>query len=63
MWDSRWQWLAGTGLLLAAAALISIWRGQRHSRQAKVVWTVVAVLLPILGPLGWFLLARETRKD
>lgn len=55
-------WLAGGALLLLLAALTSIWRGRRHSPSAKIVWTLVATLVPIVGPLGWFLLGRERRK-
>jgi hypothetical protein len=55
-------WLAGGALLLLAGALASIWLGRHHSRAAKVVWTAVAVLVPVLGPLGWFLLGRERRR-
>jgi hypothetical protein len=36
--------------------------GRRHSRQAKVLWTVIVIVLPVLGPVGWFLLGREKGK-
>jgi hypothetical protein len=37
--------------------------GRHHSRRAKIIWTVISVLLPIIGPLGWFLLGRERRRE
>jgi hypothetical protein len=55
-------WLAGGALVLLLAALASIWRGRRHSPRAKIVWTAIATLVPVLGPLGWFLLGREGRR-
>lgn len=54
-------WLVAVAVLLAATALASIWRGPRHSRKAKVLWTVVALVIPVLGPLAWFALGRERR--
>lgn len=55
-------WLAAVALPLLGAALASIWLGRRHSRKAKIVWTIVAVVVPILGPIAWYLLGRETRR-
>jgi hypothetical protein len=55
-------WLAGAALLLAGAALASIWSGGRHSRKARVVWTAIVVLVPVLGPAAWFVLGREGRR-
>jgi hypothetical protein len=58
--------LPGWVLLVVAAldlaALVTIWMGRRHSRQAKTLWTIIVLLLPILGALGWFLLGHERRR-
>lgn len=54
-------WFTAAALVIGAAALLSIWLGRRHSRQAKWVWTVIVLVLPILGGIGWFLLGRERR--
>ena len=48
--------------VLAAGALKSIWHRAGHSRKVKVIWTVLAVAVPIVGALGWFLLGRERRR-
>ena len=55
-------WAGVAAAVLLVAALLSIWLGRRHSRKVKVIWTVTAVLIPILGPLGWFALGRERTK-
>ena len=55
-------WLGVAAVVLLAAALLSIWLGRHHSPRAKVIWTVIAFLVPILGPLGWFVLGRERRR-
>jgi hypothetical protein len=48
--------------VLAAGALKSIWHRAGHSRKVKVIWTAIAVLVPIVGALGWFALGRERRR-
>ena len=55
-------WLGAAAALLLAAALPSIWLGRRHSRKVKVIWTVIAVVVPIVGPLAWFALGRERKR-
>lgn len=52
-------WLAAASVIAGVAALASIWLGRHHSRSAKVVWTVVVVVVPVVGPLAWFLLGWE----
>jgi predicted alpha/beta hydrolase len=59
-WPLIWS---AAAIIALVAALMSIWMGRHHSRHAKVIWTVISVLLPILGPLGWFLLGRESRRE
>jgi hypothetical protein len=58
IWPLIWS---AAAIILLVSALLSIWLGRRHSRQAKVVWTVIVILLPVLGPVGWFVLGREKR--
>lgn len=62
-----WPWAAATWLIVVAVlldvlALASIWTGRHHSRKAKILWTALVVVLPVLGALGWFLLGRERRR-
>ena len=49
-------------LLVDLVALVSIWRSTLHSTKAKVVWTLIVALLPVLGALAWFPLGRERRR-
>jgi phospholipase D-like protein len=55
-------WFAGAWIILAVLALASIWMGPRHGRKAKIVWTVIVVVVPILGACGWYVLGRERRR-
>ncbi|MCW1250349.1 PLDc N-terminal domain-containing protein [Acaricomes phytoseiuli] len=50
-------------ILLLISALISLvrFRGLRTVR--KLLWGAAIVLLPILGPLGWFLFALINRRQ
>ncbi|HJU64387.1 MAG TPA: PLD nuclease N-terminal domain-containing protein [Gemmatimonadaceae bacterium] len=54
---------AATAVILAVAALFSIWLGRLHSNKAKLIWTAVTIILPIVGPLMWFALGRERKRD
>ncbi|MDM7887513.1 PLDc N-terminal domain-containing protein [Curtobacterium sp. RHCJP20] len=52
--------LAGAHLLLIALllaldvlALVQVWRDRRRSDAVKIVWTLVIVLVPVIGVLGW----------
>lgn len=61
----RWRavdWLCAAAVLLLVAALVSVWRARAHSRRARIVWTVVVIVLPIVGPLAWFATGRERRR-
>jgi hypothetical protein len=59
IWPLVWS---AAAIILLASALLSIWMGRRHSRQAKVLWTVIVIVIPVLGPVGWFVLGRERRE-
>ena len=56
----RFTWIFLGVFLLAAFALRSIWTSGGHATKVKIIWSVIA-LVPIVGPLGWFVLGR-TRK-
>ncbi len=61
---ASWEWplwLLVVAVVFCLSALISIWTGRYHSTAARIVWTVVAILIPILGPIAWFLLGWERR--
>jgi hypothetical protein len=55
-------WVVGGALLLDLLALVTIWTGPKHSRKSKTLWTVIVLLLPVLGAIGWFLLGQERRR-
>lgn len=59
---SRFGPAAAIAAALAILALLSIWLGAHHSLRAKLIWTAIALLVPILGPLAWFALGQERRR-
>lgn len=55
-------WFGLAWAIATAAALKSIWHRAGHSRAVKLIWSALAILVPILGAAGWFLLGREQRR-
>lgn len=48
-------------LVIDLAALVSVWRSRGHSLKARLVWTALVGLLPVVGAGAWFVLGRERR--
>ena len=58
-------YLRRAGLVALAVdvlALVSIWRSREHSLKARLVWTGIVAVVPLLGAGAWFLLGRERRR-
>ena len=56
------KWIGLVIIAFDLVALASIWRSDLHSVKAKLVWTLIVAVLPILGALAWFPLGRERRR-
>lgn len=51
------------GLIILALdiyALLDLWGG-RSDGERKILWTVVIILLPLLGMAGYFLVGRDRK--
>jgi hypothetical protein len=57
----RFTWIFLALFLLAVVALRSVWKSVGHARKVKVIWSAI-VLVPLLGPIGWFALGRDRRR-
>ena len=55
-------YLVAAAVLIDLAALLSIWRRPFHSTKAKIVWTLIVAVLPVLGAVAWLALGRERRR-
>ena len=56
------RWIGLAVVLIDIVALATVWFSRRHSSQAKVVWTIIIAVLPIVGALGWAILGRERKR-
>lgn len=56
-------WAGVAILLVDLLALVSIWTSRLHSTRARIFWTLIVALLPLLGALAWFPLGREKRRN
>lgn len=57
------RWIGLALILIDLIALWTIWLSARHSTKAKLVWTALVVVLPVLGALSWAVLGREPRRQ
>ena len=57
------RWIGAAIILVDLLALVSIWRSSLHSTKARIVWTLIVAVLPVLGALAWFPLGREKRRE
>jgi hypothetical protein len=46
----------------SAAALLSIWLGRHHAPRVKVIWSVLALVVPVVGAIAWFVLGRQSKR-
>jgi len=47
------------GVVLFVGALVSIARNRTYTSGGTVVWTLIVLALPVLGPVLWFLMGRK----
>jgi len=48
-------------LVITILAVLDVWR-REHSMEKRLLWTVVIILLPIIGPLAWYAISRGIIK-
>lgn len=54
--------MAVLALALVVAALISIHRSRVAGSTEQLIWTLVVIFLPFLGPILWFAYLGSKRK-
>lgn len=55
-----WGFLMSAGVALFLAALISVARNKKYTSGGTVIWTLIIVALPVLGPILWFVIGRKS---
>jgi hypothetical protein len=58
-----WGLLMILGVALFIGALISIARNRIYTSGGTVVWALIVLALPLLGPLLWFLIGRRAAPE
>jgi hypothetical protein len=48
-------------LVIAILAILDVWR-REYSMEKRLLWTVVIILLPIVGSLAWYAISRGIVK-
>lgn len=48
-------------LFVTIVVLVSIWREKKDSLATKIIWTLVVLLMPYLGPLLWLVFGKESQ--
>ena len=55
-------WLIALVVLVDLLALLAIVGSRVHARKVKVIWTVIVLLVPVLGAVAWLAIGRERRR-
>jgi hypothetical protein len=45
-------------LILDILAVVDVWQRETNLEK-RLLWTVIIILLPMLGPLAWYLVSRK----
>ena len=51
------------GVVLFVVALVSITRNRTYTSGGTVVWALIVLALPVLGPVLWFLIGRRAPQS
>jgi hypothetical protein len=58
--DLIWSTVAAIAIVLAIGALITLARNARRlSPNLALIWTLVILLVPVLGPVSWLMIGRR----
>lgn len=48
-------------LIIDVLAILDVWK-REASMEKRLLWIVIILLLPLLGPVAWFLVSRKIIK-
>lgn len=48
-------------LIIDVLAILDVWK-RESSMEKRLLWIVIILLLPLLGPVAWFLVSRKIIK-
>lgn len=62
-YDLAWSGVALVVLALLVVALVSLARSAKGLTSGQaLVWTLVAIFVPVLGPLAWLFIGRPSAR-
>ncbi|WP_106815823.1 PLDc N-terminal domain-containing protein [Microbacterium timonense] len=60
-YDVTWSMLTAVAIALTVLALILLARSARRLTPSQgLLWTLVVLLVPVLGPIAWLTIGRRT---
>jgi hypothetical protein len=45
-------------IIIDVLAILDVWK-RESNREKRLLWTVVILLLPVVGPLAWYVISRK----
>lgn len=39
-------------------AILDVWK-REYSMEKRLLWTIVIILLPLIGPIAWYMVSRK----
>ncbi|MBV0893893.1 PLDc N-terminal domain-containing protein [Microbacterium sp. NC79] len=58
-YDIAWSVAALVGVVLLVIALVSIGRDSSLTAGQRLVWVLLAIFLPVVGPVAWLVAGRR----
>ena len=58
-YDVVWSLIAIAALVLLIVALVSIGRSKALSPRQSLIWVLLAILVPVIGPTAWLVAGRR----
>lgn len=58
-YDIAWSVAALVGVVLLVIALVSVGRDSSLTAGQRLVWVLLAIFLPVVGPVAWLLAGRR----
>ncbi len=48
-------------IVIDVIAILDVWK-RESSNEKRLLWTVIILLLPVVGPLAWYAISRRIIK-
>jgi len=48
-------------IVIDVLAILDVWK-RESSNEKRLLWTVIILLLPVVGPLAWYAISRRIIK-